>query len=173
MANDPWKQPQPPWGGQPQAPWPAAGPSLFPPPPGYNPYPQPQFAPRPKRHAGWIIFGIIFGVAGVIVVGCGLAGFGIVRLGMTVVADAVENQLGDNPVLREQIGELESVESDFAATSSDFDEPFVFHVRGDRGEGRITAQLSADNQVLWARLKLPSGEEFELVPAAGASNGSY
>jgi hypothetical protein len=100
---------------------------------------------------------------------CGGGGV-LVKLAFDVMAAEVENQLRDNERLREHIGEIEEIKTDWAKSFAEDDEDvFVYRVKGSQGSGELTVELATDEmgeqEVTWARLRLPSGTEVDLIPA--------
>jgi hypothetical protein len=88
---------------------------------------------------------------------------------LQIVTTEIEDQLSDNPVMREHIGDIESFEMDWSRSFADEDDDtFIYQVRGSKGEGRVTVQHitndAGDEEILSAQLRLPSGETFDLVP---------
>jgi hypothetical protein len=88
---------------------------------------------------------------------------------MQIITTDIEDQLADNPILREQVGEIESFEMDWTRTFADEDDDtYVYRVRGSDGEGRITVKHITNEdggeQILSAELRMSSGETFDLMP---------
>jgi hypothetical protein len=100
---------------------------------------------------------------------CG-GGTAFLYFGMHEIARQVRSELDDNPVLVEHVGEIQEFEIDFAASfGEDGDDVFVYNVTGTKGSGVVTAEhvtIDADTEeVVWARLTLPTGETVDLVSA--------
>lgn len=112
-----------------------------------------------------IVLAVIGG--GGILVCCGGMG-ALFYFGAHVVAKEVELELRDNPVLIQHIGEIEDLRMDWTATAAHPDQDvLVFTVRGTKGQGEVivntVTQFDENNQVQWATLRLPDGEEIPLI----------
>lgn len=147
--------------------------STWQPPSGQNPQPYApsgHFAyqpPPPKSSSAWIW--VLLGLGGALFLCCGGGVVAVGMFGMNIVAAEVEEQLRDNPKLREHIGEIQSLEFDFVATAAkDDDETFVYNVQGDKGSGTLTVRQTTDeelNEVIeQATLRLKDGKTVEIVP---------
>jgi hypothetical protein len=116
-----------------------------------------------------MIVGIIGGsVLGVVLLcgGCCVGGYFFFTNHLT---SGVRRALADNPVIQEHIGDIESLELDFAASMDHAgDDVFIFRIEGSKGAGLLTAACLEDGaggfDVLWGELKLDSGETVELAP---------
>jgi hypothetical protein len=146
-----WQSPPP--NPSPYAP---SGPAHFAPPP------QP-----PKKSLLWLW--ILLGVGGLGSVCCvgGVVGIGL--FGLNIVAAEVADQIRDEPEFREHIGELQSLDFDFVATSAkNDDETFVYNAKGDKGSGVLTVKQTEDenwnNVIVEASLRLPDGRQVQVVP---------
>jgi hypothetical protein len=129
----------------------------------FEPYGSPQTG-RSSRGC-WII-GILV-AAGLLFLGCCGGCLGFLYFGVGVITTSVEDELADNPILREHLGEIESFEIDWSRTLSDED-TFVYNVRGSKGSGRVIVEhvTGPDGmpQIVSAQLRLPSGELIDLMP---------
>ena len=113
----------------------------------------------------WII-GILVAAGLLFLVCCG--GFaGLMYFGMQVITTSVEEQLAQNPILREHLGQIESFDVDWTRTFADED-TFVYDVRGTEGRGRVTVRHvtgpDGTPQIVDAQLRLPTGEAIDLLP---------
>ncbi|REK18873.1 MAG: hypothetical protein DWQ37_03455 [Planctomycetota bacterium] len=140
----------------------------------YSDFPAPQGFPEqaPSGRSGssktWVLLLVTGGGVVALLVCCGGIG-GFFYFGLTVFAKQVEAELRDNPALVEHVGAVQSFEIDWVATSAEADnDVFAFNVRGDQGEGVVTAKcVTTDDdseEIAWATLRLPNGETVELVP---------
>ena len=89
--------------------------------------------------------------------------------GMNVVTAEVADQLRDNPKFREHIGELETMNIDWAASAATDDEDtFIYKVKGSKGSGTVTAKHITDDddneQIVEASLRLSDGKQVQIVP---------
>ena len=163
---------------------PPTGPSYYPPPPGggyaSNPYgssppnstggagPPGYYPPPPSgSSSGWLWPLLVGGVLLFLCCGGGVVGFA--WFGLNIMGEEIANELRDNPKLREHIGELESAEMDIIASGAENDDDtFVYRVKGDKGSGRVTVRQitdeNGDEVIEEATLRLPTGENVELVP---------
>ncbi len=133
---------------------------------GFDPHGRP---PRRKSSTGCWILAIVLLLGGAAALICCGGGLWVMRFGLNMVTTEVEDQLRDNPRLREQVGDVESFEMDWTRSLRDQDEDtFVYRVRGTKGTGQVTVRhVTGDDgneKILSAQLRLPSGETVELVP---------
>jgi hypothetical protein len=135
------------------------------PPPGLPAAPVP---PPPKRRKAGVIAAVVGGVVLLsCLLCCGGIG-GIVTWGMKMVEDDVEASLRDDPVMTEHIGTVQSFDIVWGESiDEDDDDVFVYEVRGTRGSGKATVksvtQGDGSERIIWARLKLSTGQEHTLV----------
>jgi hypothetical protein len=112
---------------------------------------------------------VLLGIGGVLFLCCGGGVVSLAIFGMNVVAAEVADQVRDNPKFREHIGELESLDVDWVATSAKNDEEtYVYRAKGDKGSGVLTAKQTEDDDwnevILEATLRLPDGRQVQIVP---------
>ena len=134
----------------------------------FGPY---ESATQPSRRSsgGCVIWAILLGAGLMLLLCCG-GGALIMRFGMQIITTQVEDQLADNPILREHVGEIESFELDWTRSFADEDDDtFIYQVRGSKGEGRVTVKHITDDdgneEILEAELRLSSGEVVDLMPS--------
>jgi len=99
-----------------------------------------------------------------------------VKFGFDEFEAEIEQQLRENPVLVERIGELHEFEIDWRRSFAEVgEEVFVFKVEGSRGTGWVrlgSETLENDREEIhWGKLELPSGETVDLFPAAESPAG--
>ena len=129
--------------------------------PGHN-----NSAPRRAKRGCCILAIVATGFMAVLFcVGCVL----ILVFAMQMVTAETEDQLSENPILIEHIGNVESFELDWARSfSHDEDDTFIYDVKGTEGVGRVTVRQitndDGDEEILDAELRLPNGETFDLMP---------
>ncbi len=146
-----------------------SGPGSFDPNNPYRPAAHGPGGPQHRRSSAGIIIAIVAGIGLVgVLVCCGLCG-GLGYFGMNVFSEQVANELRDNPILREHIGEIQSFTLNFTATAAhDSEDVFVFDVQGSKGQGVVTAEsqtIPDDSEaVISATLRLPTGEVIDLLP---------
>ena len=115
-----------------------------------------------------------------LIVGCGgcavimalaivFGGWALMRFGLGVFADEVENDLRSNPVIIEHIGRFEEFDLDLGASiASEGNEDFVFRVSGTKGSGLITATCVTNDagieEAVAGTIQLESGETLDLFP---------
>jgi hypothetical protein len=81
-----------------------------------------------------------------------------------LVTDKVEDLVRDNPVLREHLGELESIRLDRNATG-ETERALVFRVEGSKGEGELRVEFDEDGESLErGSVRLADGESHDLFP---------
>ena len=99
-----------------------------------------------------------------IVVVCG----GVVSFGLQIVAEQVRRQLEADPQFSEHVGQVQEFQTEFLASMMQPEGVRIYGVKGSKWSGRITVNHVTDNsgdeQVIWARFTLPSGEIVELRP---------
>ena len=128
----------------------------------------PPYAPQPPKSSSTWLW-ILLALGGVLFLSCGACVVGVAMFGMNIVAEEVAGQVRDNPKFREHIGELESLNVDWVATSAnDDDETFVYKAKGNKGSGVLTVKQETDddgNEVIReASLRLKSGTTVQIVP---------
>ena len=98
-------------------------------------------------------------------------GWAVMRFGLGIFTDEVENDLRSNPVVLEHIGRIEDFDLDFGASiATEGEEDFVFRVSGTKGSGRISATcVTTDGveKVVAGTIQLESGELLDLFPEEG------
>ncbi|MFK7818935.1 MAG: hypothetical protein AB8G99_09455 [Planctomycetaceae bacterium] len=103
--------------------------------------------------------------AGVPIICCG-GGALLVNFGFNVVAEDLRAQLQDHPQIREHIGEIQSIEVEFAASAVvDDEDTFVYEIVGSKGTARATIKslsVGEDEQILSATLRLAYGREVDM-----------
>jgi hypothetical protein len=128
-------------------------------------YSRPFDTQPPKKSIGiWIMLGALF-VGGVAV--CGCCG-GVMYFTLGVISTEIANDLRDNPVMREHVGEIQSFDINFTASAAEPDDDvYVFDVVGDKGTGTATVKSITDEdgneQIVWATLRTSDGTTFDLV----------
>jgi hypothetical protein len=131
-------------------------------------------AQRKGLSKGWIIGLSIAGAAIVLVMVAVVGGvFFLFRFGLDLVEDQVRRDIQDNPVIMEQVGVIQAIDIDFAASANEPDpEVFVFHLEGQHGNATLTAKtvtVDADTEkVTWGTLRTPSGAQYDLFPGQSA-----
>lgn len=117
-----------------------------------------------KRSRLWVV--LLAGAVLLVGLTC-LGGSAFVFFGLDLVTADVEADLRDNPVLREELGDVVEFEIAWGQSFAHPDEDvFVYRVTGTKGSGLVRAEsLTVDDgeQVIWAELELPSGEVRVLV----------
>jgi hypothetical protein len=158
--------------------------SAFQPPGGQNPYGQSAYGqgpyahnpyghqPPPRSGGSWLWLWILLAVGGGMFLfccgGCGLLAY----IGMNQEEGQIKAQIAGQPAIVEHIGEIVTLERDWSK-SIDEEDPntWYFRVVGTVGEGDLIVKeveglhLDEDEiQIEWAKLRLDSGEEFDVLP---------
>ena len=128
------------------------------------------YAPK-RSNRGCLIAGIVVAV----IVGGGLAFLlccgGMAYFSIGVYADSIGEQLRDNPVVREQIGDIQEVKFNIAASGAvAADNMQAFDVVGSKGSGMLRVRLDDTVQppkVVSGTLQA-NGETFDLFPGDAA-----
>ena len=120
--------------------------------------PNDALGPAVPARLGLALVLLCLGVSSLFASGCGL---------LADFEQQVAEDIKDNPVIVQHIGEITSIDVDWTATGEEpGDDVFVFHVNGTKGEGLLTAEcitVDADHEdVVSGSLRLPSGETFDL-----------
>lgn len=126
---------------------------------------------RNNRDRSQFVTGCLVGiaVAGAIsfVMCCG----GVIAMGLigvNVIGEQIASQLREDPILVDQLGEIERIELDVIASMLEEGvEASVLDVEGTKGKGVIYCEshTSADGaeQITWAELRLPNGKTVDLI----------
>ncbi len=139
--------------------------------PGISPYAPsgvPPFGQEPRKSStAWLW--VLGGIGGVLLLCCGGGVVGVAIFGMNIAAEEVAAQVRDNPKFREHIGELQSLDVDWVATSAENDdETFVYQAQGDKGSGVLTVKEETDEEwnsiVVEASLRLKDGTRVQILP---------
>jgi hypothetical protein len=125
--------------------------------------------PPPQRGSGMKIVWIVLGVLGVLGLLCcgGFTWFGSWIMG--VGAEAIAKQVEHTPAMQDHIGKLESASMNLVATGEyaqkhrNEKNVAVIDVTGSKGSGQLLVKTGPGNSIEWAKLRLDSGEEFDLV----------
>lgn len=133
----------------------------------FDPEHPPITVPRRSSVGCWI-WALLLG-GGFLILVCGGGGVLLFRFGLQVLASQIEDELADNPIVLEHIGQIESLELDFGRSAAHEDaDTFIYQVRGTKGSGRITVKhVTAEGggeRILAGELRLPNGETFDLMP---------
>ncbi len=133
--------------------------------------------PPPKKSGNGLLIGC--GLAGLfgLLLCCG--GFGMLSyFGLGVVGDVIQAEVENSPTIIENIGEIESMSLNLAATGEEAQgiqpgqsAPMVFDVVGTKGDGKIVVQQSRTGQGIdSAVLVLPSGERLPIELSSGSAD---
>lgn len=124
--------------------------------------------PRNIRWGCWI-----FSILGVgMLMCCGLCG-GLILFGIQLMNQEVESELADNPAIIENIGEIQTLETQWlesAENSGESDETiFVYRVQGTKGSGKVYVKIREGDfeegtSIESGLLELDGGGVFELDP---------
>jgi hypothetical protein len=114
-----------------------------------------------------IIIGLCLAGGLCLLVCCG----GFVHFGFGLTAEQVRNKLEADQRFVQHVGQVQSFSVDYIASfSDDEDDVFVYNVKGSKWSGRVTVKHETDDegdeQIVWARFTLASGEKVELTPIA-------
>lgn len=91
-------------------------------------------------------------------------------MGFNIITREIEDELRDNPVIREHIGVVRQFEMDWIRSFDHADEnTYVYQVEGTQGRGQLTVthvtQGDGSEKVVAGTLRLDTGETFDLFPA--------
>jgi hypothetical protein len=114
------------------------------------------------KGAGFAVTGIIFGIIAPILFSIGW----LIWFGVGLLTSEVEKRLQNHPVLVEHVGTIPKggFTIDLVATGeAKYSDVLVYKVRGSRATAHVIVQTDDDNELTWAKLKLPSGKEIDLI----------
>jgi hypothetical protein len=132
--------------------------------------PPPMLPIEPKRSKKGAFFALGCGGCAVItfitIIG---GGWFFVQFGMAVLADQVQAELQDNPVVIEHLGRIENFEMEMMKSmSTSIEDEYIFRAEGTKDSGVITAICitldSETEDVTSGTLQVSSGEIFDLFP---------
>jgi hypothetical protein len=146
---------------------------------GQNPYAQSAYGQNPYGHQPpprsgggllwlWILLGVGGGMLLLCCGCCGVLGF----IGMNQEEQEIQAKLAGNPVIAEHIGEITSINRDWSKSIDEEDvDTWYFRLVGTLGEGDLIIKEEGglnfeeeEIQIEWAKLRLDSGEEFDVLP---------
>ena len=122
--------------------------------------------PPPKRNnTVWWILGILGATGIVIGVGC-CGGFAMLGYwGLQIASKQIEEQIRNEPEIQEHIGNIESFAIDLTdSAAKGGDNEFVYNVKGTKGSGELIVDELDNEQIKSARLRLPDGQEIDVLP---------
>ena len=133
-----------------------------------NPFDNQNASNQPKKSNTWLwVLGIVGGVflIGAIIC-CGLVYFAASK-GSEFVAEAVIEEVRDNPVILENIGEVTESSANLSeawaeSTKEENIATLVIDVKGDKGSGKIYHSTNNATQELSVKLVMDDGSEFPI-----------
>jgi hypothetical protein len=130
---------------------------------------RPRSRKRKQSKKTWLIVGLVVGFIGSGFLVCGGACVGVVNWALDDTTRTVRDGLTDNPVIREHIGEVQSLKMEkWTSIMHDNEETYVFRIEGNLGTGTITADCWPDDdgndQAYAGELVLDNGGTFDLFP---------
>ena len=120
-------------------------------------------AKTPPLGSRLMLWGSAFaGLVGVMLV---IGGIGTVQ-NYTAFTEQLRTILQSNTVIMEHIGNIETLETDWAASGETAENVLVFNIGGNKGAGSVTVEFQEAQEVALASgsLVMSSGERYELVP---------
>ena len=129
---------------------------------------QPQVASPHKSSGKWFVLAILGGVGLLCVVACCGGSIWFVNFGMSIVSADIESQLRDHPQVRQYVGEIQSLEVNWAKSMVEGgDDTFVYEVVGTDGSGELTVDSISNDEggedIISAKLRLSNGETIQLT----------
>ncbi len=86
----------------------------------------------------WLWAGILAGMLAAAALFCCGGGLLVIRFGMDVMTNEVQDELARRPEIEENIGEIRSLKVDLMRSGAEDDEDvFVYNIEGSRGSGRV------------------------------------
>jgi hypothetical protein len=130
-------------------------------PPAYDPY-------APRQKSSWGCFWLLLGGAALAGLLCCGGGIVAVMFGVDVIEAEVKTKLRDNPKLREHVGEITSLETDYVGSLAVGEDTYRYKVTGTQGSGELTVKQHTDDNgdevIDEASLRLPDGKTVPIVP---------
>lgn len=132
--------------------------------------------PKKKSKSGCWIWALVITIIVMVLGGIGCCG-GLFYFGLNVFNEEVKAQVVDNPVLKEQLGDLETMTVNFIKTGeANNEDVIVYDVKGSKATGTLsvehTSNDAGDIVVVSATLTLSNGQTFELFPDEVEENSS-
>lgn len=123
----------------------------------------PESAPRKKKRPIVALLACLFVGGGLsLLVCCG----GLFHLGVGYFADGIWQKVESDPRFTAHVGQVKKHRMEYGASFSADEDVIVFDVDGTKWSGQVTVKYSdadvGDEQILWVRFTLPSGEIIEL-----------
>ncbi len=137
--------------------------------------------PQKKGSKAWIwIIGII-GVVGLVgAIACCGGGYALFNLGTGMLAEAFKQQLDGNPVIEEQIGQIESLEMNLSKTAQQGQnsngERIAFDIKGSKASGTILIKQDKSGDgtgIESAELILADGSRFDVPLDSMSTSGVF
>jgi hypothetical protein len=112
---------------------------------------------------------VVLALAGLATMCCCGGTLGVVMLGVNVIEAEVKDRLRDNPKLRKEIGEVESIDADITGSlAAKGENTYRYRARGSKGSGELTVIQHTDDNgdevIDEATLRLPDGRQVQIVP---------
>jgi hypothetical protein len=139
-----------------------------------NPYAPSSTPPTAPKKSNVLTY-VLIGVGAVVLLsccGCVAAMFGLGRFGLNVMAQGVRPTVQNDPVVKEHIGDLQKISTNFMESSEETgkhgnqaNKRFVFDVEGSKGKGKVVGtviQNGADFRLEDSELRMPSGETHKM-----------
>jgi len=132
-----------------------------------NPYADthnPVGPPAKKTPWGMIIGGVLGATLLLSLCCCGGC-FYVVNKGIGMQADMVKAEFSTHPKVKEHLGELQTVTTNFTKTGElGENEVIVFDASGSKGDGELIVKPNNNQpgEYSMARLRLPNGDEIDL-----------
>ncbi|QDT38981.1 hypothetical protein Pan189_33810 [Stratiformator vulcanicus] len=128
---------------------------------------QPEPLPRKKGGKGCLIAGIILGILGLgalgLIICCGGGFYAI----MGVMSQAVEEEMRQNEVIAEHVGEVTSFSFNYGDTFGG-ENRLIFDIEGTKAGGQVIMEVDQnapqEEQIQGGRLILDNGDEYDLFP---------
>lgn len=135
-------------------------------PPDFNIEPRPVSASAPRGNTP-LILGIVGAIVAVGALFCCGGGILLMRFGFDIMTVEVRDALAARPEVRENIGDIESLELNFVRSSTNNDdETFVYDIEGSKGKGFVTVkQQTLDDgseAILSAELTMSDGRKIPI-----------
>jgi hypothetical protein len=116
-----------------------------------------------------IILAVIGGIGLVGMLICCGGGVWLARLGMNITSADIENQVRDNPAIKEHVGTIQKLEVDWAKSLAEDDyDIWTYDIEGSKAKGELIVESTSDfdsesEVIVSAKLRLSTGEDIELT----------
>src|SRR5262245_36803407 len=123
--------------------------------------------PSPEKSLRWLYWLLALLGGACLIVCCGGV-LMLLRMGFRITESEIKVLLQDNLTVKEEIGEIVSLEIDWPKSMAEEDgDVMVYRVRGTKGQGEMTVNHVTNEEgaevIRWAKLRTAAGKEIDLA----------